>query len=96
MDLEIVILGEVRQRRRNIYGVPYMWKLKGNGTNELTYRNRPAGFKSKLNGYLYTRLYLKRITNKDLLYSTGNSAQWYVAARMGGELGENGYMDMCS
>ena len=25
-------------------------------------------------------LYLKQITNKDLLYSTGNSAQCYVAA----------------
>ena len=29
---------------------------------------------------LYTLLYLKWITNKDLLYSTGNSAQYYVAA----------------
>ena len=29
--------------------------------------------------------YLKWITNKDLLYSTGNSAQCYVAAWMGGE-----------
>ena len=36
---------------------------------------------------VYTLLYLKRITNKDLLYSTGNSAQCYVAAWMGGELG---------
>ena len=27
---------------------------------------------------MYTLLYLKRITNKDLLYSTGNSAQYYV------------------
>ena len=27
------------------------------------------------------------ITNKDLLYSTGNSAQCYVAAWMGGESG---------
>ena len=35
----------------------------------------------------YTLLYLKRITNKDLLYSTGNSAQCYVAAWMGGEFG---------
>jgi len=26
----------------------------------------------------YTLLYLKWITNKDLLYSTGNSAQYYV------------------
>ena len=37
----------------------------------------------------YTLLYFKWITNKDLLYSTGNSAQCYVAVRMGGELGEN-------
>ena len=32
-------------------------------------------------------LYLKWITNKDLLYSTQNSAQCYVAARMVGEFG---------
>ena len=32
---------------------------------------------------MYTMLYLKRITNKDLLYSTGNSAQCYAAAWMG-------------
>jgi len=36
---------------------------------------------------MYTLLYLKRITNKDLLYSTGNSAQCYVAAWMGREFG---------
>ena len=34
----------------------------------------------------YTLLYLKWITNKDLLYSTENSAQCYVAAWMGREL----------
>ena len=34
-----------------------------------------------------TLLYLKGITNKDLLYSTGNSAHCYVAAWMGGEFG---------
>ena len=34
---------------------------------------------------MYTLLYLKWITNKDLLYSTGNSAQCYVATWMGGE-----------
>ena len=33
----------------------------------------------------HTLLYLKWITNKDLLYSTGNSAQGYVAAWMGQE-----------
>ena len=36
---------------------------------------------------MYTLLYLKWITNKDLLYSTGNSAQCYVAAWMAGEFG---------
>ena len=30
-------------------------------------------------------LYFKWITNRDLLYSTGNSAECYVAAWMGGE-----------
>ena len=34
---------------------------------------------------MYTLLYLKWVTDKDLLYSTGNSAQCYVAAWMGGE-----------
>ena len=36
---------------------------------------------------MYTLLYLKWITNQDLLYSTGNSAQCYVAAWMGEEFG---------
>ena len=39
-----------------------------------------------------TLLYLKWITNKVLLYSTGNSAQCYMAAWNEGEFGENGYM----
>ena len=34
---------------------------------------------------VYTLLYLKQITGKDLLYNTGNSAQCYVAAWMGEE-----------
>ena len=36
---------------------------------------------------MYTLSYLKGITNKDLLYNTGNSAECYVAAWMGGEFG---------
>ena len=36
---------------------------------------------------IYTLLYLKWITNKDLLYSIGSSAQCYVAAWMGEEFG---------
>ena len=34
---------------------------------------------------MYTLLYLTWMTNKDLLHSTGKSAQRYVAAWMGGE-----------
>ena len=41
-----------------------------------------------------TLLYLKWITNKDLLCSIGNPAQCYVAAWMKKSLGENGYMYM--
>ena len=40
---------------------------------------------------MFTLLYLKWITNKILLHSTQNSAQWYVAAWMGGEMRENGH-----
>jgi len=36
---------------------------------------------------MYTLLYLKWIINKNLLYSTGNSAQCFEAVWMGGEPG---------
>ena len=42
---------------------------------------------------VYTLLYLKWITNMDLLYSTWNSAEWYVAACIRGEFA--GRMDTC-
>ena len=42
---------------------------------------------------MYTLLCLKWITNRDLLWSTGNSAQCYVAAWIGG--GGWGRMDTC-
>ena len=38
---------------------------------------------------MYTPLYSKWITNKNLLYSTGNSAQSYMIAWMEGGFGEN-------
>ena len=42
---------------------------------------------------MYTLLYLKQITNKDLLYSTYNYAQYYMPTCKGRcDLGENGYM----
>ena len=34
---------------------------------------------------MHTLLYLKWITNKDLLYSTGNPAQYYITTEMGKE-----------
>ena len=43
---------------------------------------------------MYTLPYLRRLANKDPLYSTWNSVQYYVAAWIGGHLGENGYMHM--
>ena len=42
-----------------------------------------------------TLLYLTQRTSKDLLGSTGDSAQCHVAAWRGGELGENGCVYMC-
>ena len=44
--------------------------------------------------FVYTQLYLDWITNKDLLYSRGNSAQCYVAATDQGEFEGNGYVYM--
>ena len=41
---------------------------------------------------MYILLCFKWITNKDLLCSTGNSAQYHVVSWIGGSLGENGYM----
>ena len=37
--------------------------------------------------FMYTLLYSKWMTNNDLLYSTWNSTQCYVAAWMGGGFG---------
>ena len=53
----------------------------GEGIHAYCYIYIPTGM------YRYILLYLKRLTNKDLLYSTGNPAQCYVAAWMGGEFG---------
>ena len=81
-----------------------MWNVKRNDRNELTKQKetlRPTEWTYGWWGerivrdyrkVMYTLLYLKWITNKDLLYSTWNSAQCYVAAWMGEGLGENGYL----
>ena len=43
---------------------------------------------------IYTLLYRKQITNKDLLYSTGNSTQYSVMTYMEKNLKKSGYMYM--
>ena len=78
-----------------------MWNLKRNDTNlqntkrltdlenELMVVNREGrgeGIARKFGMDLYTLLYLKWITNKDLLYNTGNLAQYYVTTYMGKEI----------
>ena len=90
------------------YDVPFMWNLKRNDTNQLTCKTEKdrertygcqgaeqgEGIVRKFGVDMYMLLYLKWITSKDLRCSTGNSAQCYVAAWMGGSLGENGYTYM--
>ena len=81
---------------------PLRWNLKRNDTNELTkqkdetprLRERIYGCRGWGQGIvmafavkMQTLIYLKWITNNDLLYSAWNSAQCYVAAWMGGEFG---------
>ena len=78
-----------------------MWNLKRNDIDELTQNKkrltdlenklmvaRGEGIVREFGMDMYTLLYFKWITSKDLLNSTGNSAQCYVAAWMGGEFGE--------
>ena len=47
---------------------------------------------SKMSSFLYTLLYLKLITSKDLLYSMWIKVMWQSGCE--GSLGENGYMYM--
>ena len=85
------------------YDIPYIQDLKRNYTIELTYKTqkRPTDLENKLTwgeewgeGIVrefgvkrYTLSYLKWLPNKDSLYSAGNSAQCYVAARKGRKFG---------
>ena len=47
MDLEMIILSEVRKRQM-LCDINYMWNLKKKDTNKLFLRNRPTVFKNKL------------------------------------------------
>ena len=83
-----------KSEKEILYDSPYMWNLKRTDTNELTKQketHRPIKWTygcwredGEFGINIYILLYLKGITNKDLLYSTWNSAQCCVAAWMGG------------
>ena len=84
------------------HDIPYMWNLKRNYINELTYKIEIDSQTSRISLWwlgegwregivrefgidIYTLIYFKWITNKNLLYSTWNSAQCYVLAWMEGK-----------
>ena len=48
-------------------------------------RGSGGGINWEIEVDIYTLLYMKQMTNKDLLYSTGNSTQYSVKAYMGKE-----------
>ena len=106
LDLETVTLSEVSEPEKGKYGMASVIRgLEKEITqrNLLTNRLREwnlwllvgggGGRDSEGVGMdMDTLVYLKWTINKDLLYSTGNSAQCYVAAWMGRGLGENGHV----
>ena len=103
MDLESVMLSEISQRIRYIVMTSPIYRIykemiQMNFSTKQTHRLREwiygcwkkgweEGIVREFGMDMYILLYLKWITKKVLLYSTGNSAQCYVAAWMGGEFG---------
>ena len=57
------------------------WDCVGAPLHDLRFSNG----KWEIGMDIYTLLYIKKITNKDLLYSTGNSTQYSVMVYMGKE-----------
>jgi len=98
MDLERTTRSEVSQRRRSITWHPvyaeskkkgrkWTYKAETHRLREWTYGCLGGGIVTEFRKVMYTLLYSKWITNEDLLYSTGSSAQCYVSAWMGGWFG---------
>ena len=99
MDLECHTEWSMPDREGEMrYDTPYMWNLKERVWMNFLTKQRERQTENELivtrgmdsetvwNGRVH-QLYLKWITNKDLLCSTGNSVQCYGAAWMGGEFG---------
>ena len=79
--------------------ITYMWDLKNKvETNSFTKQKQTHRCRKQTYGHqgasmgeinwesgidIYTLLEIKQVTNKDLLYSTGNSTQYSVMAYMG-------------
>ena len=106
MDPEIVILSEVRYRKRNIILYPlyeksktkwYKWTNLKNKTHRLrlwSYSYPREGIIRELGINMYTLLYLKWIANQGLLYSTGDSVHVMWPPGWEGSLGEKGYVKL--
>ena len=89
MDPEIIILSEVNQMQKDKYHmISLMCGILKQGTNEHIYKTDVESQVQKTNlGYqgrgegvdwefridIYTLVHIKQVTNKNLLYSTGNS-----------------------
>ena len=71
---------QTHRRRKQIYGYQ-----RGKGQE---------GINQKFGSNICTLLYIKQIINKDLLYSTGNSTQYFVITYKGKE-SEKEYIYMC-
>ena len=90
MDLEYHVECSQSDRGEIPYDIPYTRSLKINDTNELTKQRLTdseneltvgggeEGIGGDFGTDMYTLLYLKWISIKDLLYGTGNSAQYSI------------------
>ena len=99
MDLETVIQSEVSQKEKNKYRmyveprkmVQMNWFARQKQTDvekksmDTKGGKRGRGINWEIGIDVYTLLYIKQITNKDLQYSTGNSTQYSVMTYMGKE-----------
>ena len=99
MDLEIIILSKSDREIQIPHDITYVESKIWHRWTYLWNRNRLTDLENELvvtSGEgcsrrtdwefgigMYTLLHLKWITNRDLLYSTGNSAQYYVTTYMG-------------
>ena len=97
IDLEIIILSEVSQTGKKYCMTSLTCGIKKE-TIQMNLQDRKETHRQRTNRIarregiirdfgkvMYTLLYIKWITNKNLLYSTWNSAQCYVLAWMEGK-----------